>query len=152
MTQIQTFQRPEESRIREGPHSLGVASLDSEVVHSVQVEIHDLVCEPITADGLHNPVINGSVLVQSIEQDVSWGNTTSQLALHQILMCFFYKIQVKFRFLKNLAFLLKSRDVRHSVYFALSKVTKPHIHLFLEQNHNYNIHCKKYRFSKHKNR
>ena len=71
MTQIQTFQRPEENRIGEGPHSLGVASLDSEVVDGVQVEVHDLVGEPVAADGFHNPVINGSILVQSIEEDVS---------------------------------------------------------------------------------
>lgn len=71
MRQIQTFQRPEENRIGEGPHSLGVASLDSEVVDGVQVEVHDLVGEPVAADGLHNPVVDGSVLVQSIEEDVS---------------------------------------------------------------------------------
>lgn len=79
MTQIQTFQRPEENRIGEGPDSLGVASLDSEVVDGVQVEVHDLVGEPVAADGLHNPVVNWSILVQSIEEDVSWINTVSQL-------------------------------------------------------------------------
>lgn len=78
---MQTFQSPEENRIGEGPHSLGVARLDSEVVDGVQVEVHDLVGEAVAADGLHNPVIDRSVLVQSIEEDVSWTNTVSQLVL-----------------------------------------------------------------------
>lgn len=65
---------PEEDGIRERPHSFGISCLNSEVIHSVQVEIHDLMSEPITTDCFHNPVINWNVLVQGVKQDVSCKN------------------------------------------------------------------------------
>lgn len=68
---VQTFQSPEEDGIREGPHAFSVPCLNSKVIHSVQAQIHDLMGKPVTADSLHNPVIDGYILVQGIKQDVS---------------------------------------------------------------------------------
>lgn len=68
---IQTFQRPEENGIRKGPHSFRISCLNSKVIHSVKVEIHDLMSKPITTDCFHNPVVNWNILVQGIKQDVS---------------------------------------------------------------------------------
>lgn len=49
--------------------------MDAEVVDGVEVEVRDLMGEPVAADGLHKPVVNRSVLVQSVEEDVSWTKT-----------------------------------------------------------------------------
>lgn len=78
---IPTFQGPEEDGIRERPHSFGISCLNSKVIHSVQVEIHDLMSEPITTDCFHNPVINWNVLVQGVKQDVSCKNKWTHLCL-----------------------------------------------------------------------
>lgn len=78
---IQTFQSPEEGGIREGPHSFCISRLNSKVIHSVKVEVHDLMSKPITTDGFHNPVIDWDVLVQSIKQDVSCINRRMWLCL-----------------------------------------------------------------------
>lgn len=71
---IQTFQSPEEDGIRQGTHSFCISCLNSKVIHSVKVEIHDLVSKSITTDCFHNPVINWYVLVQGVKQDVSCVN------------------------------------------------------------------------------
>lgn len=78
---IPTFQSPEEDGIRERPHSFGISCLNSKVIHSVQVEIHDLMSKPITTDCFHNPVINWNVLVQGVKQDVSCKNKWTHLCL-----------------------------------------------------------------------
>ena len=76
---IRTFQSPEEDGIGEGPHAFHISCLNSEVVHSVKVEIHNLMSKPITTDGLHNPVVDWYVLVQGVEQDVSCINRRVQI-------------------------------------------------------------------------
>lgn len=102
---MQTFQRAEENGLGERPDALGVARLDPEVVDGVQVEVHDLVGESVAADGFHDPVVNRRVLVQSIEEDVSWINTGIPSGFDALLLQNAAKTQI---FKKNQRFLFKA--------------------------------------------
>lgn len=66
-----TFSRPELHQLRQRSHSFGVFGLNPEVVNGVEVQIHDLVGQPVAADGLHHPVVDGDVLIQGVVQDVA---------------------------------------------------------------------------------
>lgn len=69
--QGQTFQSPEENRVRERSHAFGISSLYSEVIYCIQVQLHNLMSKSVSTDGLHNPIINGGILFQGVEQNVS---------------------------------------------------------------------------------
>lgn len=66
-----TLRGAEVHGLRRGPHALGVARLDLEVVGGVQRQLLDLVGEPVPHHGLDHPIVILGVDVRAVVNDVT---------------------------------------------------------------------------------
>lgn len=68
----QTFGSSEVDGLRQRADSFGILGLNSEVINRVEVQIHNLMGQPVTTYCFHHPIIYRHVLIQCVVKDVTY--------------------------------------------------------------------------------